>query len=133
MGAYSAERNRRARATLSEDLKLAHDLGIGGTPSYAVGENVVVGAVGVAMLKERIEAAPRRPLDQGGWSAISSFRRPVQSPYCNGAGSPAWGVARGAGSSLTSLEELLGLHHLNPVTMFRTAPQGLSKQAEGRT
>jgi hypothetical protein len=94
---------------------------------------VVAGAVNLAVLKERIEAAPRRPLDQGGWSAISSFRRPVQSPYCNGAGSPAWGVARGAGSSLSSLEELPRLHHLNPVTMFRTAPQGLSKQAEGRT
>jgi protein-disulfide isomerase len=44
-------------ATLGEDTKLASALGLTGTPSYVVGGNVVVGAVGVAALKEKIEAA----------------------------------------------------------------------------
>ena len=44
-------------ATLSEDVKLAGAMGINGTPGYVVGDNVVLGAVGIAALKERIEAA----------------------------------------------------------------------------
>jgi protein-disulfide isomerase len=44
-------------ATLGEDTKLASALGLTGTPSYVVGGNVVVGAVGVDALKEKIEAA----------------------------------------------------------------------------
>jgi protein-disulfide isomerase len=43
-------------ATISEDGKLAAALGINGTPSYVVGDKVIVGAVGVAALRERIEA-----------------------------------------------------------------------------
>jgi protein-disulfide isomerase len=34
------------RETLDESAKLARALGIDGTPSYVMGENVVVGAVG---------------------------------------------------------------------------------------
>lgn len=45
------------RATLEESAKLAKALGINGTPSYVVGENVVVGAVGLAALKDKIAAA----------------------------------------------------------------------------
>ena len=41
-------------ATLSEDMKLASALGFAGTPSYVVGDEAVIGAVGVAALKERI-------------------------------------------------------------------------------
>ena len=44
-------------ATLSEDMKLASALGFTGTPSYVVGREVVLGAVGLAGLKERIERA----------------------------------------------------------------------------
>ena len=44
-------------ATLSEDFKLAAAMGINGTPGYVVGDNVVLGAVGLAALKARIEAA----------------------------------------------------------------------------
>ena len=43
-------------ATIGEDSKLAAALGINGTPSYVVGDKVIVGAVGVAALKERIAA-----------------------------------------------------------------------------
>jgi protein-disulfide isomerase len=38
-------------------VKLAGAMGINGTPGYVVGDNVVLGAVGIAALKERIEAA----------------------------------------------------------------------------
>jgi protein-disulfide isomerase len=44
-------------ATLGEDAKLAGAVGINGTPGYVVGDNVVLGAVGIAALKTRIEAA----------------------------------------------------------------------------
>lgn len=43
--------------TLSEDMKLASALGISGTPSYVIGNNVVVGAIGIAALQRDIEAA----------------------------------------------------------------------------
>ncbi len=43
-------------ATLSEDVKLASAMGINGTPGYVVGDKVVLGAVGITALKERIEA-----------------------------------------------------------------------------
>jgi protein-disulfide isomerase len=43
--------------TLGEDAKLAAAMGINGTPGYVVGDNVVLGAVGIASLKSRIEAA----------------------------------------------------------------------------
>jgi protein-disulfide isomerase len=42
--------------TLSEDVKLAGAMAIHGTPGYVVGDDVVLGAVGLAALKERIEA-----------------------------------------------------------------------------
>jgi protein-disulfide isomerase len=44
-------------ATIAEDLKLARAVGISGTPSYVIGKDLVVGAVGIAALKDRIEAA----------------------------------------------------------------------------
>jgi protein-disulfide isomerase len=47
-------------ATLGEDAKLAAAMGINGTPGYVVGDNVVLGAVGLAALKSRIEAARGR-------------------------------------------------------------------------
>ena len=41
------------KATLEESFKLAEKLGLNGTPSYVIGDNVVVGAVGLDALKER--------------------------------------------------------------------------------
>jgi protein-disulfide isomerase len=44
-------------ATLSEDSKLAAAIGVRGTPGYVIGDDVVFGAVGLAALRERINAA----------------------------------------------------------------------------
>ena len=43
-----------ARVSLEESLKLAETLGLNGTPSYVVGDDVVVGAVGLAALRSKI-------------------------------------------------------------------------------
>jgi len=45
------------RQTLEESLKLAEKLGLNGTPSYVIGSNVVIGAVGLDKLKESINTA----------------------------------------------------------------------------
>ncbi len=45
------------RLTLEESLKLAEKLGLNGTPSYVIGNNVVVGAVGLDKLKESVNTA----------------------------------------------------------------------------
>src|SRR6201747_2826156 len=45
------------RATLEENLKLAEAMGMNGTPSYVIGKQVVIGAVGVDNLKEKIGIA----------------------------------------------------------------------------
>ncbi len=42
------------KATLEESLKLAEALGLNGTPSYVIGSDVVVGAVGLPALQEKI-------------------------------------------------------------------------------
>ena len=47
-------------ATLTEDAGLARTLGATGTPTYVVGKDVVVGAIGVAGLKDRIDGARRQ-------------------------------------------------------------------------
>jgi protein-disulfide isomerase len=47
-------------ATLSEDAKLASAMGVTGTPGYVVGDSVVLGAVGLVALRERIETARSR-------------------------------------------------------------------------
>ena len=44
-------------ASISENLKLAEALGLNGTPSYVVGSEVVVGAVGLDALKEKVNVA----------------------------------------------------------------------------
>ncbi|MCC6890800.1 MAG: DsbA family protein [Hyphomicrobiales bacterium] len=49
--------SQEVRLTLEEGFKLAEALGINGTPSYVVGEQVVVGAVGVEKLREAINTA----------------------------------------------------------------------------
>ena len=44
------------KKTIDENLKLADLIGVNGTPSYVVGDEVVVGAVGLDALKEKIAA-----------------------------------------------------------------------------
>jgi protein-disulfide isomerase len=45
------------KATIEENFKLAEDMGLNGTPSYVIGKQVVVGAVGLDGLKEKIGMA----------------------------------------------------------------------------
>jgi protein-disulfide isomerase len=45
------------RATIEENFKLAESMGMNGTPSYVIGKQVVIGAVGVESLKEKIGIA----------------------------------------------------------------------------
>jgi protein-disulfide isomerase len=45
------------KATLEENFKLAEALGLNGTPSYVIGDQVVVGAVGLPTLKKDINGA----------------------------------------------------------------------------
>jgi protein-disulfide isomerase len=42
---------------IGENMKIAEELGLNGTPSYIVGSEVVVGAVGLAALKEKVNVA----------------------------------------------------------------------------
>jgi len=46
-----------AKATIEENFKLAEAMGMNGTPSYVIGKQVVIGAVGVENLKEKIGMA----------------------------------------------------------------------------
>ena len=43
--------------TLQESFKLAEALGLNGTPSYVIGEDVVVGAVGLDTLKQKVNSS----------------------------------------------------------------------------
>jgi protein-disulfide isomerase len=45
------------RATIEENFKLAESMGMNGTPSYVIGKQVVIGAVGLDGLKEKIGIA----------------------------------------------------------------------------
>jgi protein-disulfide isomerase len=44
-------------ASIAESMKLAEALGLNGTPSYVIGSEVVVGAVGLTALGDKIKAA----------------------------------------------------------------------------
>lgn len=44
-------------ATLNENFKLAEEMGLNGTPSYVIGKDVVIGAVGAAGLAKKISEA----------------------------------------------------------------------------
>jgi protein-disulfide isomerase len=46
------------KTTIDEDMKLADSLGVSGTPTYVVGDEVVVGAVGLDELKAKLKAQP---------------------------------------------------------------------------
>jgi len=45
------------RATIEENFKLAEEMGMNGTPSYVIGKQVVIGAVGLDNLREKIGVA----------------------------------------------------------------------------
>jgi protein-disulfide isomerase len=45
------------KATIEENMKLAEEMGLNGTPSYVIGKQIVVGAVGLESLKEKIGIA----------------------------------------------------------------------------
>jgi protein-disulfide isomerase len=49
--------SEEVKAALDESLRLAETLGISGTPTYVIGHEVVVGAVGLTALKEKVNAA----------------------------------------------------------------------------
>ncbi len=46
-----------AKATIEENFKLAEAMGMNGTPSYVIGKQVVIGAIGRDGLKEKIDLA----------------------------------------------------------------------------
>ena len=45
------------KTSLQEAFKLAEALGLNGTPSYVIGSEVVIGAVGLPALQEKINTA----------------------------------------------------------------------------
>jgi protein-disulfide isomerase len=45
------------KSTINENFKLAESLGLNGTPSYVIGKDVVIGAVGLDALKEKINTS----------------------------------------------------------------------------
>jgi protein-disulfide isomerase len=47
----------RVREVLAENTTIARALGIDGTPTYVVGDEVVVGAVGAARLRDQLAKA----------------------------------------------------------------------------
>ena len=47
------------RETLRETMKVADAIGLNGTPSYIIGSDVVIGAQGYDVLKEKVDAARR--------------------------------------------------------------------------
>jgi protein-disulfide isomerase len=49
--------SNEVKESLQESFKLAESLGLNGTPSYVIGNDVVIGAVGLAALKEKVTAA----------------------------------------------------------------------------
>src|SRR6516165_2721167 len=49
--------NPEVRATIEENFKLAEAMGMNGTPSYVIGQQVVIGAIGLDGLKEKVGLA----------------------------------------------------------------------------
>ena len=49
--------SEEVKASLQEAFKLAEALGLNGTPSYVIGNDVVIGAVGLDALGRKVEAA----------------------------------------------------------------------------
>jgi protein-disulfide isomerase len=49
--------SQEVKDTLAESFKIAEAVGLNGTPSYVIGGEVIVGAVGLPMLKEKVNQA----------------------------------------------------------------------------
>jgi protein-disulfide isomerase len=49
--------SQEVKDSLAESFRLAEALGLNGTPSYVIGQDVVVGAVGLPALKEKVSTA----------------------------------------------------------------------------
>src|SRR5262245_13140795 len=49
--------SEEVKTTLAESFKIAEAIGLNGTPSYVIGGEAVIGAVGLATLKERVNMA----------------------------------------------------------------------------
>jgi protein-disulfide isomerase len=49
--------SEEVKTTLAETFKIAEAMGLNGTPSYVIGNEAVIGAVGLATLKERVNVA----------------------------------------------------------------------------
>jgi protein-disulfide isomerase len=47
------------QATLAENTRLAKDLGLTGTPSSVIDDNVVIGAADLAALEEKIKSVAK--------------------------------------------------------------------------
>lgn len=57
MGRIEKDMNSdEVKKTIDESMKLADALGVNGTPSYVVGGEVVIGAIGIDALKEKLAA-----------------------------------------------------------------------------
>jgi len=50
-------RSDEVKASIDESRKLAEELGLNGTPSYVIGPDVVIGAVGLDTLREKVKSA----------------------------------------------------------------------------
>jgi protein-disulfide isomerase len=48
-----------AQATIDEDMKLADAIGVDGTPSYVIGDQLIVGAIGFDKLQQQIAASEK--------------------------------------------------------------------------
>ena len=49
--------SEEVKTTIAETFKIADAIGLNGTPSYVIGGEAVIGAVGLATLKERVNSA----------------------------------------------------------------------------
>jgi protein-disulfide isomerase len=49
--------SEEVKTTLAESFKLAEAMGLNGTPSYVIGTEVVIGAVGLPKLQEAVNVA----------------------------------------------------------------------------
>ena len=49
--------SEEVKNTLAESFKIAEAMGINGTPSYVIGGDIVIGAVGLPILKEKVNLA----------------------------------------------------------------------------
>lgn len=47
------------KTTIDEDMKLADAIGVDGTPSYVIGDQLIVGAIGFDKLQEKIAGFPK--------------------------------------------------------------------------